>query len=137
MYCLEWLQELLREDYRPFPKRVSIALALAISELGPILVIALYTLVIDGLFAHRRKIEGYKSVSEFKDRLWEVNCTILSLSLLLAQGAAFVITGTMKNLVGRPRPGLIDRCSLVLEALMPLFLGCPALKFAPRNVKLS
>ena len=43
-----------------------------------------------------------------KDRLWELNCGILG--LLLAQGAAFVITGALKNATGKPRPDLIDRC---------------------------
>ncbi len=43
-----------------------------------------------------------------KDRLWELNCGILG--LLLANGAAYVITGTFKNAIGKPRPDLIDRC---------------------------
>ncbi len=85
-----------------------IALAIAISAGGPILVIAIYTLVVDGLFSERRKTQGYRRVYTLKDRLWELNCGVLG--LLLAQGAAFVITGTMKNLVGKPRPDLLDRC---------------------------
>lgn len=89
-------------------ERVPIALALVISAGFPILVIALYTLVIDGLFSERRKTQGYKNVYTFGARLWELNCGILG--LFLAQGAAFVITGTMKNLVGKPRPDLLDRC---------------------------
>lgn len=43
-----------------------------------------------------------------KDRLWELNCGILG--LLLSSGAAFVITGALKNATGKPRPDLIDRC---------------------------
>ncbi len=73
-------------------------------------IIAIYTLVLDGLFSHRRKQTGAGlfSVYRFKDRLWELNCGILG--LLLAEGAAFVITGTLKNLCGKPRPDLIARC---------------------------
>ena len=43
-----------------------------------------------------------------KDRLWELNCGILG--LLLSSGAAFVITGALKNATGKPRPDFIDRC---------------------------
>jgi diacylglycerol diphosphate phosphatase / phosphatidate phosphatase len=73
-------------------------------------IIAIYTLVIDGLFSHRRKQTGagWSNIYRFKDRLWELNCGILG--LLLAEGAAFVITGTLKNLCGKPRPDLISRC---------------------------
>jgi len=50
-----------------------------------------------------------RSKYKFVDRLWELNCGILG--LFLAQGAAFVITGSLKNLVGKPRPDLISRCN--------------------------
>jgi hypothetical protein len=63
----------------------------------PAAIIAVYTLVIDGLFSHqapasskgrRRTLSGrYR----FKDRLWELNCGILGLALAVA--ASFVITG--------------------------------------------
>ncbi|KAF2834290.1 PAP2-domain-containing protein, partial [Patellaria atrata CBS 101060] len=80
----------------------------------PAVVIAIYTLVIDGIFSHqpsvpgsgfRRKLAGrYR----FKDRLWELNCGILG--LFLSVGAAFTVTGALKNAIGKPRPDLIDRC---------------------------
>jgi diacylglycerol diphosphate phosphatase / phosphatidate phosphatase len=112
-------------------ERVPIALALAFSGLAPILVIALYTLVIDGLFAHRRKVEGYKYVYKFRDRLWELNCGILG--LLLAQGAAFVITGTMKNLVGKPRPDLIDRCQPRSGSVDPPVFGLSSIEICTQT----
>jgi diacylglycerol diphosphate phosphatase/phosphatidate phosphatase len=112
-------------------ERVPIALALAISGLGPILAIALYTLVVDGLFAHRRKVEGYRNVYKFKDRLWELNCGILG--LLLAQGAAFVITGTMKNLVGKPRPDLIDRCQPRAGSVDPPVFGLSSIEICTQT----
>lgn len=79
----------------------------------PAIIIAFWTLVIDGLFSHSqpstdegtgRRVGRYR----LKDRLWELNCGILGLAL--SEGMAFVITGTFKNAVGKPRPDLIDRC---------------------------
>ncbi len=78
------------------------------------IIIAIYTLVIDGLFSHQttmlpgrtglRKLGGrYR----FKDRLWELNCGILGLGLSV--GAAFTIVGALKNAIGKPRPDLISR----------------------------
>ncbi|KAI1621417.1 PAP2 domain protein [Exophiala viscosa] len=89
-------------------ERVPIQLALIISGLFPAVVIAVYSLFIDGLFSHYRGTTRKRSRYSFSDRLWELHCGWLG--LLLAQGAAFVITGTLKNLCGRPRPDLIDRC---------------------------
>lgn len=89
-------------------ERIPIHVALIISCAFPILVIAVYTLVLDGFFSQRRKERGYLGVHKLKDRLWELNCGILG--LFLSQGAAFVITGTLKNLCGKPRPDLIARC---------------------------
>ncbi|KAJ4374144.1 hypothetical protein N0V83_002885 [Neocucurbitaria cava] len=54
---------------------------------------------------------GIKRLSgryRFKDRLWELNCGILGLGLSV--GAAFTITGALKNAIGKPRPDLISRC---------------------------
>ncbi|KKA22860.1 PAP2 domain protein [Rasamsonia emersonii CBS 393.64] len=97
-------------------ERITIQEALLISLAFPIVVIAVYTLVIDGLFSHhkpsskestsgRRKLSGrYR----WKDRLWELNCGILG--LFLSQALAFVITQVLKNACGKPRPDLIDRC---------------------------
>jgi hypothetical protein len=114
-------------------ERVPIALALTISCAGPIVVIALYTLVIDGLFAHRRKIDGYKNVYKLSDRLWELNCGILG--LLLAQAAAFAITGTMKNLVGKPRPDLIDRCQPRSGSVDPPVFGLSSVEICTQTSK--
>lgn len=81
---------------------------------GPLVIIALYTLVIDGLFSHQTPMPsgraGVKRLSgryRLKDRLWELNCGILGLGLSV--GAAFTITGALKNAIGKPRPDLIDR----------------------------
>lgn len=83
--------------------------------LAPAAIIALYTMVIDGLFSHQTPMPsnrtGIKRLSgryRFKDRLWELNCGILGLGLSI--GAAFTITGALKNAIGKPRPDLISRC---------------------------
>ncbi|KNG47478.1 lipid phosphate phosphatase 1 [Stemphylium lycopersici] len=83
--------------------------------LAPAAIIALYTMVIDGLFSHQTTMpadrSGIKRLSgryRFKDRLWELNCGILGLGLSI--GAAFTITGALKNAIGKPRPDLISRC---------------------------
>lgn len=69
-----------------------------IAVLAPAIIIAFYTLVIDGIFSHnktqavssgRRKLLGKYRM---KDRLWELNCGVLG--LMLSVGAAFTITGT-------------------------------------------
>ncbi|KAJ6196665.1 lipid phosphate phosphatase 1 [Bipolaris maydis] len=83
--------------------------------LAPAVIIGIYTMVIDGLFSHQTAMPanrtGLKRLSgryRFKDRLWELNCGILGLGLSI--GAAFTITGALKNAIGKPRPDLISRC---------------------------
>ncbi|KAF2755215.1 PAP2-domain-containing protein [Pseudovirgaria hyperparasitica] len=110
-------------------ERVPVPLLIVLVVGFPAAVIAVYTLVIDGLFSHaiptapksgmRRMLTGrYR----FKDRLWEFNCGLLGLAL--AVGAAFTITGALKNAIGKPRPDLIDRCKpLVTEDPGPLLLS--------------
>lgn len=90
------------------PERIPIWLALVISGLFPGITIAVYTLFLDGLFSHHRRTTRTRTKYTFWDRLWELNCGWLG--LLLAQGAAFVITGSLKNLIGKPRPDIIARC---------------------------
>ncbi|KAL5113902.1 hypothetical protein ACEQ8H_008223 [Pleosporales sp. CAS-2024a] len=84
---------------------------------APAAIIALYTLVLDGLFSHQTEMPaaraGLKRLTgryRFKDRLWELNCGILGLALSV--GAAFTITGALKNAIGKPRPDLISRCQI-------------------------
>jgi membrane-associated phospholipid phosphatase len=86
-------------------------------------IIAIYALAIDGIFSHRRKQTGagWSNIYRLKDRLWELNCGILG--LLLAEGAAFVITGSLKNLCGKPRPDLIARCQPIQGAADPPVFG--------------
>jgi membrane-associated phospholipid phosphatase len=68
-------------------------------------------LVIDGLFS--RQAGGGRKKYPLKSRLWELNCGVLG--LLLGVGASFVITGALKNAIGKPRPDLFDRCKPRLE----------------------
>ena len=94
------------------PERVPVPLLFALVVVFPAIVIAVYTLVIDGLFSHKESSSGgrwsYRGRYRMKDRLWELNIGILG--LLLSSGGAFVITGALKNATGKPRPDLVARC---------------------------
>lgn len=89
-------------------------LALALAGLVPLVVIAAYTLFIDGIFSHNKPIKTttgkrkHTGPYRWRDRLWEFNCGFLG--LLLSQGLAFVVTQVLKNACGKPRPDIIDRC---------------------------
>lgn len=96
------------------PERVPIPLAMAIVVLGPIIVIAIYTMVVDGLFA---TVGGSFKKYTFKSRLWELNCGVLG--LLLGVGSSFVITAALKNAIGKPRPDIIARCQMPSEVSAP------------------
>ncbi|THC87393.1 hypothetical protein EYZ11_013161 [Aspergillus tanneri] len=95
-------------------ERISIPMALCISGLAPLVIMAVYTLFLDGLFSHHKPQDPVTGKRKFagpyrlKDRLWEFNCGFLG--LLLAQGLAFIITQALKNACGKPRPDIIDRC---------------------------
>lgn len=89
-------------------------LALCLAGLVPLLVIAVYTLFIDGIFSHNKPLKTttgkrkHTGPYRWRDRLWEFNCGFLG--LLLSQGLAFVLTQVLKNACGKPRPDVIDRC---------------------------
>ena len=108
-------------------ERVPVALLFFVAVVCPGLIIAVYTLLVDGRFSHHRQEEaaggrhnGSSERFRFKDRLWELNCGILG--LVLASGTAFVITGALKNATGKPRPDLIARCLPRLgSADLPVF----------------
>ena len=89
-------------------ERVPIFAAIVIAIGGPLVVISVYTLVIDGLFSHHKDGDARRGPYTLKKRLWELNCGILG--LLLASGTAFVITNVLKNATGKPRPDFISRC---------------------------
>lgn len=104
-------------------ERIPIPLAFVLCIVIPMLVIAIYALVIDGIFSHRCRETGasWTKIYRLKDRLWELNCGILG--LFLAEGAALVITGSLKNLCGKPRPDLIARCQPYFGAVDPPVFG--------------
>lgn len=89
-------------------ERVPIGLLAFVAVLCPAVVIAIYSLLIDGRLSRETSPNAGQGKYRMKDRLWELNCGILG--LLLSSGAAFVITGALKNATGKPRPDLIDRC---------------------------
>jgi len=84
-----------------------------VSVAFPLVVIILWTMVIDGLFSHHKKEaarRGYlrRGVYTIRERLWEMNAGFLGLGLSVA--AVITIVGALKNLTGKPRPDLIARC---------------------------
>ncbi|KAF2664257.1 PAP2-domain-containing protein [Microthyrium microscopicum] len=87
-------------------ERVPNLLLVVIACLAPAGIIVLWTLVVDGIFSH--KVHGQKRKYTFKERLWELNCGLLGLALSI--GLQYVIVGSLKNAIGKPRPDLIDRC---------------------------
>ncbi|KAF2402870.1 acid phosphatase/Vanadium-dependent haloperoxidase [Trichodelitschia bisporula] len=100
-------------------ERIPVPFLLVLVVIIPAIIISVYTLIIDGIFSHHiAKRKRYR----LKDRLWELNCGLLG--LLLAIGASFVVTGALKNAIGKPRPDLIDRCQ-------------PNVQADPPNLKLS
>lgn len=103
------------------PERVPIWVAMVYSCLCPAIIIAIYTLLLDGMFSKGKKSLSRTQRYTWGDRLWELNCGILG--LFLAQGAAFVITGSLKNLIGKPRPDLLHRCNLPTGTTDPSFPG--------------
>ena len=97
------------------PERVPIFMAMVYSCLCPAIIIAIYTLLLDGMFSHSKKGVARLQRYTWGDRLWELNCGILG--LFLAQGTAFVITGSLKNLIGKPRPDLLARCIVNMDKI--------------------
>lgn len=82
----------------------------------PGIIIAIYTLVVDGIFSHQlyqaatqKRLWTLNGRYNLKERLWELNCGVLGLAL--SQGLAFVITAALKNATGKPRPDLVARCN--------------------------
>ena len=99
-------------------ERVPLTLLYLLAFVGPSAVIIFYTLIVDGIFGH----SGLKrSRYRLKDRLWELNCGILG--LVLSFMISYVVTGTFKNAIGKPRPDLIARCMPVPTAADPMPFG--------------
>lgn len=99
------------------PERIPIWQCMVYSCGAPAVIIAIYTLFLDGTFSHSKKSISRSQRYTWGDRIWELNCGILG--LFLAQGTAFVITGSLKNLIGKPRPDLLARCRLPEGITMP------------------
>lgn len=96
-------------------ERITIYFAFVLAAIIPSLIIAFYTLIVDGFFSHQqyqtttqRRSSILNGRYDLKERLWELNCGVLGLAL--SQGLAFVITAALKNATGKPRPDLIARC---------------------------
>lgn len=109
-------------------ERVPVVLLYFLAVVCPAAIIAVYTLVIDGIFSHQKQTsvprDGRRALSgkyRLKDRLWELNCGILG--LLTSNVAAYTITGVLKNATGKPRPDFIDRCRPLQGSVDPPLFG--------------
>ncbi|KAH7127050.1 lipid phosphate phosphatase-like protein 1 [Dendryphion nanum] len=127
--------------YYPFadPERIPVPQLVLICVAAPAVIIAFYTLVIDGIFSHQTPMpagaRGLRKLTgryRLKDRLWELNCGILGLGL--AVSGAFTVTGALKNAIGKPRPDLIARCNMPQEVKEQAFKD--AANFILATVKL-
>src|SRR4051794_11551004 len=63
------------------PERVPILMAMVYSCVCPIIIIAVYTLAIDGMFSKSKKNLSRGQRYAWSDRLWELNCGVLGLFL--------------------------------------------------------
>ena len=109
-------------------ERVPVVLLYFVAVVCPAVIIAIYTLVIDGIFSHQKQASAPRDSRRalggkyrFKDRLWELNCGILG--LLTSNVAAYTITGVLKNATGKPRPDFIDRCRPLQGSADPPVFG--------------
>ncbi|KAI5306422.1 hypothetical protein KEM56_000984 [Ascosphaera pollenicola] len=91
-------------------ERVPIWFAVVLSIGVPLVIIAIYTFFIDGLFSNSKQAARSNAMGRYTigERTWQFNCGLLG--LLLAQSSAFIITNALKNACGKPRPDVIDRC---------------------------
>ena len=107
---------------------ISIDLAAFLAVVVPAIIIAIFALVIDGLFSHKKPSAEPRGRSRiftrrytWKSRVWELNAGILG--LLLSTSLTFAITNAMKNATGKPRPDFVARCLPVAGAADALVFG--------------
>lgn len=97
---------------------VPVWLAGVISVIGPVVVIAIISLVfVPGATVPR----GTPKTLVWKRKLWELHIGWLGLALSVI--AAWLITNGMKNMFGKPRPDLLDRCKPNLDRVAEFVVG--------------
>ncbi|KAJ4295757.1 hypothetical protein N0V88_004459 [Collariella sp. IMI 366227] len=97
---------------------VPVWLAMVIAVLGPIVIITIVCLV---LVPGSTVPPGTPKSLIWKRKLWELHMGFLGLALSCI--AAWFVTNAMKNLFGKPRPDLLDRCEPDLENLSKYIIG--------------
>lgn len=79
---------------------------LAVSILAPAVIITIVCLIlVPGPIAAR----GTPQSLIWRRKLWELNTGLMGLGVALA--GAFMVTGGLKDLYGKPRPDLLSRCN--------------------------
>jgi hypothetical protein len=86
-------------------ERVTKEALAVIAVVAPAAIICVYTLVIDCIFSHM--VNGKKRRHTMKERLWELNCGLLGLSLSIS--LQYVIVGMYKTTWKNPYPLTINR----------------------------
>ena len=95
--------------------------------IAPVIIILIWTLIIPPIGSYHRK-RWKKGELTWAEKLWDANLSLLGIGLAIA--ATITITNSFKNLVGRPRPGILcalhqltvdflDRCQPLLTAHNP------------------
>lgn len=97
---------------------ISTSTLVLVSLAAPALLIAIITLVfVPG--SHVRRVSTRTQVAKLK--LWELEKGLAGLCLSLA--VAFFVTQGMKNIFGKPRPNLLDRCKPDLSNIAEHVVG--------------
>jgi hypothetical protein len=79
-------------------------LLVTVAVVVPIAIVIVWTLFIPPLGTVQRK-RWSKGEMTWKEKLWDANLSLLGISLGIA--STITITNCFKNLVGRPRPGIL------------------------------
>ncbi|KAK3394546.1 PAP2-domain-containing protein [Podospora didyma] len=104
----------------PFTEKETVPLWLLVvcSDIVPIVIVAIISLIfVPGATVPR----GTPRSLVWKRKLWELHTGWLGLALSIV--SAWLITNGMKNLFGKPRPDLLDRCQPDFEHVLKYVVG--------------
>jgi hypothetical protein len=91
----------------------------------PISCVLLWTLIIPPLGTYQRR-RWRKGEMTWREKLWDANLSLLGIGLAIASTIA--ITNSFKNLVGRPRPGMIWLDETNMQISLIAVNRCPELR---------
>jgi hypothetical protein len=91
----------------------------------PISIVLLWTLIIPPLGTYQRR-RWRKGEMTWKEKLWDANLSLLGIGLAIA--STITITNSFKNLVGRPRPGILLFYPTNIQISLTGVNHCPVLR---------